>query len=87
MVNAGVQLALWGSVVGVVVTYLMSSFARTLPIEEQQAQNILRLRKRVVKASMKVLLAGPIAMLAFEYAGYEWAADCVDLTPWTGQNT
>lgn len=87
LINAVVQLAMWGGVIGAVVTYMVANFARTLPVGESQKEKIKRLRKRAVSASIKVVLAGPLAILVFDAAGFQWATECIDLIPWTGQNS
>jgi hypothetical protein len=87
LINAVVQLAMWGGVISAVVTYMVANFTRTLPIGESQKEQMKRLRKRAVSASIKVVLAGPLAILVFDAAGFQWATECIDLIPWTGQNS
>jgi hypothetical protein len=87
VIDTILQLVLWNSIIGVVTMYLLTHFMMTIPFFPESITKLKRLRSRAISASIKAVIAGPLAVLVFDAAGFYWASECIDLNPWAGLNS
>jgi hypothetical protein len=87
VIDTILQLVLWNSIIGVVTMYLVTHFMMTIPFFPESITKLKRLRSRAISASIKAVIAGPLAVLVFDAAGFYWASECIDLNPWAGLNS
>lgn len=78
LVNAVVQLAIYGGIIAMVVSYMLSNFMKAIPIDTDKFNEI---RRQAIHGGIKMLIAGPLALIVFEAAGLEYASECIELVP------
>lgn len=66
ILNAIIQLAFFGGVVGSIVTYFGTQAVEAAPVSENRREQLKSLRKRTFGASIKMVVAGPAILFILD---------------------
>lgn len=80
VIEAVIQLSLWGAGAFAMVTYMATSAVESLPISRKHKETLKTKRGEALLAAGKVFAAGPVGLILINAADLPWAS-CISLLP------